>query len=476
MSKNAGVKINFIFNSIYQLSNILVPLATMPYLSRVLGATGLGEYSFAYSVAYYFTIFIKLGLNNYGNRTIAYVKDDKKELSKTFWEIYTFQLMLGIVLFALYLIYGLFIAPKRELGVIMSLLGFASIIDVTWCMYGLEKFKVTSVRDIITKILTMVCIFIFVKDEEDVWKYALIFSLGMLINQIVVIPVLKGEISHCKISKEGVIRHIIPNMALFIPVIAVSIYRTMDKIMLGVMSADEELGYYHGAENVIRVPMAFVTALGTVMLPRMSNMISNGAAKKDLESTFDKSIKLAMFISSAVCMGIMTVAAEFVPLFYGRGFEKCIYLFYIILPGSMFEAFANVIRTQYLIPRKKDKIYILSLIMGATINLICNLILIPRYASVGASIGTLAAYVMVCIVQAVCVFNDANIGRNILNSLPFVIAGVAMFVVFYGYRPPLQSDFLALVAKIVICGLFYMGVLGIIILAKNPCLIKQRRM
>lgn len=439
----------------------------MPYLSRTLGAAGLGEYSFAYSVAYYFTIFIKLGLNNYGNRTIAYVKDDKKELSKAFWEIYTFQFLLGMVLFAIYLIYGLCISSRKELGLIMSLFVFASIIDVTWCMNGLEKFKVTSIRDMTTKIVTMICIFVFVKSENDVWKYALIFCLGVLINQIIVLPVLKSEISHCKISKEGVIKHIAPNMALFIPVIAISIYRTMDKIMLGIMSTDAELGYYHGAENVIRVPMAFVTALGTVMLPRMSNMISNGVEKKELESNFDKSITFAMFISSTICIGIMTVAIEFVPLFYGRGFEKCIYLFYIILPGSMFEAFANVIRTQYLIPRKKDAIYIFSLIMGAMINLIFNLIFIPKFASIGASVGTFAAYAAVCIVQAVCVFKEANIGRNIVNSLPFIISGILMFVVFRGYRPPIQNDIIALLVKIIISGSFYMAVLGIIIFSKK---------
>ncbi|RKM53805.1 flippase [Butyrivibrio sp. X503] len=461
MSKLSSTKTNFIFNSIYQLSNILVPLVTMPYLSRVLGADGLGEYAYAYSVAFYFTIFIKLGLNNYGNRTIAYVKDDKKELSKTFWEIYSFQFILGVILFSVYAIYSLTLAPNKMLGIMMGIYVFSSLIDVNWCLYGLEKFKVTSTRDVLTKILTMVCIFIFVKRPEDVWLYALFFSGGMLLNQIVVIPLLNNEISFCKVSAEGVIKHIKPNLVLFIPVVAVSIYRTMDKIMLGVLSTDSELGYYHSAENVIRVPMAFVNALGIVMLPRMSNMLARGDSKKSMESTFDKSIIVAMFLATSICFGIMTVSKEFVPIFYGPGFDKCNFLFYIILPGSMFEAFANVIRTQYLIPRKKDKIYVFSLIMGATLNLILNLILIPKYASVGASIGTFVAYATVCIVQAVCVFKEANIGRNILNSLPFVIAGVLMFVLLWQYTPKVSNEILALMVKIVMGGVVYLGSLAV---------------
>ena len=135
MKKLSSTRTNFIFNAIYQLSTILVPLITMPYLSRVIGPAGLGDYSFAYSVAFYFTIFIKLGLNNYGNRTIAYVKDDKEALSKTFWEIYCFQLFLGVILFAIYIVYSVFFSPNKTLGIVMGIFVFSSIIDINWCLY-----------------------------------------------------------------------------------------------------------------------------------------------------------------------------------------------------------------------------------------------------------------------------------------------------------------------------------------------------
>lgn len=181
MKEKKEIVTNLIYTSIYQFSGILVPLVTMPYVSRILGAAGLGEYSFAYSVAYYFTIFIKLGLNHYGNRTIAYVRDDKKSLSKTFWEIYVFQLFIGIVLFFIYLGYVLLFSPQKILGMIMALLILAACLDVSWCLYGLEKFKVTSVRDTVTKIIVTICIFCFVKSAEDLWKYALFFSVGTLL-------------------------------------------------------------------------------------------------------------------------------------------------------------------------------------------------------------------------------------------------------------------------------------------------------
>lgn len=471
MKEKKEIVTNFIYTSIYQFSGILVPLVTMPYVSRILGAAGLGEYSFAYSVAYYFTIFIKLGLNHYGNRTIAYVRDDKKSLSKTFWEIYVFQLFIGIVLFFIYLGYVLLFSPQKILGMIMALLILAACLDVSWCLYGLEKFKVTSVRDTVTKIIVTICIFCFVKSAEDLWKYALFFSVGTLLNQIVVIPVIMRNISFSRIDLHGVVKHIKPNIVLFIPVIAVSVYRTIDKIMLGIMSTDVELGLYHGAENVIRVPMVFVTALGTVMLPRMSNMLSNGIDSKNIQHMFTKSIEFAMAISSVTCLGIMTVANEFVPLFYGKGFEKCIYLFYIILPGSMFEAFANVIRTQYLIPRKKDKIYITSLLVGASIDILMNILLIPKLASIGASIGTVLAYIAVCVTQAACVYRELNIKDNVIVSLPYVFSGMAMFVLFRGYNPKVTNEILRLGIKIGVSGGFYLVVVLVILL-----LIKKSRL
>ena len=467
MKSKPEVKVNLFFNSIYQLTNILVPLVTLPYLSRVLHAEGLGEYSYAYSVAYYFYIFIRLGLHSYGNRTIAYVRDDSEKLSKTFFEIYATQFFLGVIMSALYLGYSFLFAPNKALSLIFALMVLAGGIDLTWMLYGLEEFKTASVRDVATKIFTAVCIFSFVKEEDDVWKYALIYSAGFLINQLVILPIIKNRVHFIKPDLNKVLSHIKPNLVLFLPTVAVSIYRTMDKIMLGVMSTEAELGYYHGAENVIRVPLALVTALGTVMLPRMSNMISNKESETEIKSVFSKSIMFAIFVASSVSLGIMTVAKEFVPIFYGIGFDKCIDLFNIVLPSCIFVAFANVIRTQYLLPRKKDVLFVSSLFAGAAVNVILNFMLIPRLASVGAAVGTLAAEIVVCIVQSACVFKEANIGRNIINSLPFLFAGIVMFVAFHNYSLSIHNSIVALLVKIIISGLLYLSVLGVIIMAKR---------
>jgi O-antigen/teichoic acid export membrane protein len=181
------------------------------------------------------------------------------------------------------------------------------------------------------------------------------------------------------------------------------------------------------------------------------------------DDIFDKSISFAMFISTSICIGIMTVSKEFVPLFFGIGFDKCNTLFAIILPSCIFLAFANVIRTQYLLPRKRDVVYVLSLFSGAIVNLVANLVLIPRYASVGAAIGTLAAEITVCVFQSVSVLKEARIGKNILKSLPFIISGVIMFVTCHNYAPKFDNRVIGLLFKILISGGVYIAVLGVMI-------------
>ncbi|MBQ9588586.1 MAG: flippase [Butyrivibrio sp.] len=456
-----SIKRNFAYNSIYQISNIIIPLITVPYLSRTLLAEGVGEFSYAYSVAYYFYMFIRLGLHNYGNREIAYVKNDEMLLSKTFLEIYAFQFFMGLLISVLYIIYIVFISTNKLISILFLPFVISGGVDLTWVLSGLEEFKAITIRDVTVKIASTIFVFVFVKDKNDVWKYALIYSMGFFLSQVMVAPIIFHKISLIKPKLQNIASHIKPNLALFLPTIAVSIYKFMDRIMLGFMSGEEELGYYHSSENIIMVPLAISTALGTVMMPRVSNMLSRGE-RDAVERMLDKSIIFVMFASTSVSMGIMSVSKEFVPIFFGSGFDKCILIFKIILPSCIFLAFANVIRTQILIPQKKDGIYTISLLIGAVMNLGLNLLLIPRMAAVGASIGTLVTEITVCVIQAVSVLKEGNIIKNSIRSLPFIFAGCLMYLVFENYKITITDNLVvALLLKIVLSGSFYCIVLGV---------------
>ena len=444
---------NFLYNSGYQLLAILIPIITTPYLSRVIGAHGVGIYSYSYAIAYYFVMVIMLGLNNYGNRTTASIRDNNERLSSVFLEIYFLQLMIGFMVTFLYVICCIFLWSNSVSHWLMIFYVLSAIIDVNWFFFGMEKFRFITVRNIIVKMINTIAIFIFVKQSSDVNIYIFIMSFGLFFSNIILWPSIFRIIHLKKVTFSAIFSHLKPNLTLFIPVVAISIYTYIAKIVLGYFSPIREVGYFEYSQRIIQIPLSLVVSLGTVMLPRMANLIAtedDGVVKKYIYN----SLIFVMFISTSLCFGLMGVSKEFVPLFFGLGFEKCIYLFYLLLPSCCFMAFANVIRTQYLIPKKLDIIYIKSVSIGAMINLCLNLILIPKFQSIGAAVATLVTEAMVCIYQSYMIRNDIELKKSLYNVLPFIFSGVIMYL-FLLFVPQFSS--------ILIIQLFLKILIGVII-------------
>ena len=432
--KDKSPKINFIYNITYQMLILILPLITTPYLSRVVGASGVGIYSYTYSIVYYFMLLCLLGVNNYGNRSIAKVRDNKEKLSKTFWSIYFLQLFMGILMLIVYFIY-VFISNSqyKNIAIIQSLYIISAILDINWFYFGLEEFKVTITRNSIVKIGSIVLIFALVKSFDDLWKYVLIMSGTTVLSQLILWLLLKKKINFIKISFKDIFIHIKPNLVLFIPVIAISLYKIMDKIMLGRMSNVTEVGFYENAEKIASIPMTIVSALGTVMLPRMSNIVAKGEVDK-IKTYISKSISFVQFLSYAMCFGLIAIGYNFAPIFFGEEFQKSGTLIMLLATTIPFLAFANVIRTQYLIPNEQDKVYIVSVFLGALINFIMNIIFIPYFSSIGACFGTIAAEFMVMFYQSFAVRKTLDIKSYLKEGFAFLIKAIIMCIIIYPFN------------------------------------------
>lgn len=422
-----SVKKNFMYNTFYQILTIILPFLTAPYISRVLNPDGVGSYSYTYSIASYFMLFILLGLNNYGNRMISISRDNKKALSKMFFSIYYMQLVIGVIVVCLYIFYSIFYTSNVMLSLVQSLFVISSIFDINWFFFGLEKFKLTVIRNTVIKIITVIFIFIFVKDENDLTLYALIMAVGILISQLILWPFLLKEIFLVKVNIKEVIYHIIPNLKLFIPVLALSIYKIMDKVMLGNMSGMSEVAYYENSEKFISIPIMLINSLGTVLLPKISYLYSKGKMEK-INKYLKSSLFLSLFITVPISFGIIAISKYFIPIFYGYGYEKCIKILYVLLPSTIFIAWGNALRTQYLIPRKQDQIYINSAWIGAIVNVIINYLLIPKQGAVGAAYGTLFAEISVCFYISKKVNSEFSLKSSLLLVLPSIIFGTFMLI------------------------------------------------
>lgn len=446
-----NVKKNFLFHSFNQILLIIIPTITVPYVSRTLGAENIGTYSYIYSIAYYFVMITMLGLNNYGNREIARVKNNRKLLNRTFSSIYIMQLIIGSIMFIIFINYALFFAKNnRTVFLLMSLQIFAAIIDINWLMYGLEEFAVTSVRNSVVEILILLCFFAFVKNDGNLIAYTCILCLGAVLSQISVWPYAMRRVKFVRVEKKELIHHLKPNIVLFIPVVAVSLYKIMDKVMLGYLSDMTQVGFYESSEKIIKIPLVLITSLGTVMLPHMANIFSDDEyATEKVKRYIEKSLIFAMLLSSSMSFGIMAVSKEFVPLFYGKGFETCIILFQILLPSCLFLAFSNVIRTQYLIPCKRDHIFIKSVFAGAIVNWFVNIMLIPEYGSIGAAVGTLFAEFAVCSYQAFLIGKELPVKKYAATSIRLVFPAVIMYFIICRINLASDSLLLNLIIKVV---------------------------
>ncbi len=424
-----SVKKNFLYNVFYEILVVLLPLITAPYISRVLGTTAVGIYSYTYSVAQYFLLFAKLGIANHGNRSIAAIRDNKEKRSKTFWSIYLIQFTTFSVAIIIYVAYLLFsVDENRNIALIQLLYVTSGLFDIGWLFFGLEKFKITVTRNVILKLCTVGCMFIFVHVPTDLWKYTLIMALGTFLSQVYLWWFLRKEIHLCRVRFADIKKHIKPVLVLFVPVIAYSIYKVMDKIMLGNMSDYDQVGYYQSAEKIINIPTGVITALGTVMLPRMSNLIANGNSEKT-NQYICISFKLVTIIGAAIAFGLIGVSNVLTPVYFGIDFLPTAPIISLLSMTVFAMAWANVIRTQYLIPYNMDKVYLTSTITGAVLNLIINALLIPQYQAVGASIGTIVAEFSVMFVQMAAIRKKLPIGQYFKSVGPIMLIGFFMTVV-----------------------------------------------
>lgn len=451
-----SVKKNLFYNSIYQIVIMILPLITAPYISRIIGAKGLGIYSYNFSISLYFVYFCMLGILNYGNRAISKSENDRKKLSKTFSSIYYMQLITSLLFFIFYIIYSLFFVKNNQnIALLLSLHVISAMFDVSWFYFGMQEFKITTIRQLIIRLLTFFSIFIFVKDKNDLWVYTLIMSLGYFASGFSLWIMLWKKVELVKVSVSSVAKHIVPSIILFIPIIATSIYRLMDKVMIGKFSGMEQVGYYESAEKLIMVSLGVIGSFATVIMPKISNLLYIKEQNKATK-LFNMSMEFSLFIGMAICFGIASISNEFIPLFFGNEFKPSIVLSILLSLSVPFITWSTIIRNLFLIPNEMDGIYVKSVVYGAIINAFLNLLLIPRYDALGAVFATIVAEITLALHQTIRIYKKINLKLFLKYFFIFGLFGFFMFLIVRLNRKYIDCNIVGLIAEIVIGFCFYM--------------------
>ena len=418
---------NLLVSISYNLLTMIVPFITAPYLGRVLGAENVGIYTYVHSVAAYFVMFGMLGLRNYGNRTIARNRDDFELRSKAFSELYSLQLITAGTACAGYIVYLIvFCKIHRLMALIVGLYVLMSVFSVGWFLEGMEMFSTMAIRTMFIKLVNLISVFVFVRDKDDVAVYCLIMSALFLASELLLWPSVLKRVKFRRCKWKDIKVHFKPTLLLFVPAIAVSIYQTMDKIMIGAIASETELAYYEYADKIIQIPALVFTAIGSVMLSKMSYVYHN--EKEKAEKTIGSSMDLTFLVSTSCMFGVLAIADELVLIYYGIDFVKSGPIMMALVPTIIMYGWANVLRMQYIIPNNLDMVYIKSAFAGAGINLIFNLIFIPKFAALGAAIGTIAAQLTVALFFTFSVRRCLPFKKYIKNNLVLWLIGLGMFI------------------------------------------------
>ena len=461
MKKNSIAK-NYIYNLIYQLLTIFLPLITTPYLSRVLGAKQIGIYGYTTSILAYFILFGSLGIAMYGQREIAYYQDNKKKRSQVFHELIIVRfgtLFISTILFYFIFVRGESYSLYYKILIIQLV---ANMFDISWFFQGIEEFDKTVVRNLIVKLLCLVLIFTVVKSYDDLWKYFLIYAGAEFIGNISIWLYVPKYIEKINFKELDFKRHIKPTLALFLPQIAIQIYTVLDKTMIGVITNDmEEVGYYEQAQKIVKAALMVLNALQIVMNSRIANAHSNHN-KKEVHECLEKSFRFVWLFAIPMMLGLVGIANKFVPWYYGKGFDSVTGIIIVTSPILIMIGLSGITGVQYLVQIGKQNVFTKSVIVGCLVNVLFNSLLISKYGGMGAAVASVVAEGCVFLYQMKHFKKEFSLFEVMKLSVKNVISGVVMLVVVVIVTNYLSVSIWNTMIEVLIGGVVYAGMLFIL--------------
>lgn len=451
---------NYLYNLMYQLVTILLPIITIPYISRILGAEGLGKYALTNAYAQYFVLFGMLGLSMYCSREIAYVKDNKKELSKVFWEVNFLRIITMSISTLIYIVVFVFIlkSENRTLSIIQTMVLLSSLVDISWLFIGLENFKKVSIRNTIVKLVGISLIFIFVKKSSQVWLYALILGVTQFIGQIIMWFDIPKDIKFILPNRKNLTRHLNSTIKLFIPQIAINIYTMLDKVMLGWLANEVEVGMYDNSQRIIKISITIVTTLAAVTMPKMVNLYKNSKTK-EFEQNVYKSFSFVSFLAFPMAFGLIGICKNFIYWFYGNGFESIEPMFYFGAWLMITLAWSSIVGNQVLLSIKREKMFTIAVTIGAIMNIIFNFILIKKFQGVGTTISSVIAEFTGMFIMVYYIKDIIKVRKLFENVPKYIIASVIMLIVIKSLEIYVPKNILGTFFQIIVGVVVYLTIM-----------------
>ena len=450
---------NFIFSFLLTGSNLLFPLLTFPYLSRILGAEGLGICNFIMSYGQNYIIIAALGMPVYATREIAKMGDDKAKRSKLFFELLSIHLIFTLILLVIY-IGSIFMLSDFKNYKNLALLGGSFIVfnvfSIEWLFSGVNDFKYITIRSLFIRALSIIAIFLLVKKKDDFTIYFIILICTVFFTVLVDVYNARKFISReINLSFKGILTHVKPFFILGIYMVLTSIYSVLPATLLGFLSTKFAVGYYYGANRIIRMIISVFTSLTTVLIPRL-NLTIEEKGKEEYILLVNKALSVVVSFGVPISFLVFLLANPIVMLLAGKNFVNSILVIQIMSPVVLIVAFAQVFVMLILSVHRKDNAMVILSIIGMTISLFINILFIPQFAEKATAFSQLAAEFLVTFVSFILArrvfkfnFPVKTFLLNVFFVLPFSI------ITYFSFKL-LHNNFLIIVSTSICCGFYFL--------------------
>ena len=459
--KEKSLKLNAVLNITKQCMNLLFPLITFPYSSRILNADGIGKVNFALSIVSYFSLLAGLGIGKYATREAAKIRDDRILLSKFTKEILTINFTTTLISYLLFFI-ALFAVPRfseyRALLCVCSSTILFSTFGMEWLYNAKEEYVYTTVRGMCFQVFSLVLLFTLVKTKDDYVKYASINVISSVGSNILnFINIRKLVDFRIRVERE-IKKHFRPILILFASTVAVSLYNELDKTMIGFLATDEQVGFYSASTKITKLVIALITAVLTVISPRLSNYAETN--KDKFFELLEKTFNIILMLSLPFMFGLIVMARPLTLLFCGENFDPSVRIMQIMSVIIFMIPLATFCSTQIFIPLRKDKYTFYPVLVGAIVNAIFNVVLILKFGGLGAGIATVIAESSVTFASFILVKKSGiSLGKLFSLFYQYIISSLLMGITVYFIMKKFNDSYFFMFVDILIGIIVYFLVL-----------------
>ena len=393
MIKQKSVGVNAGLNMIKTVCQVIFPLITFPYVSRVLHVENIGIYNFCQSVVSYFSLAAGLGISTYAVREGARYRNDREEMSKFASEIFSINMISTLISYLVLVVCILYIPELNQyakITVALSVSILFTTIGCEWIFQIYEEFGYITIRSIAFQCLSLIFLFVFVKDSSDLLVYATITAVSSsganIINAI-------SRRKYCKIRiiiNKKIFKHLMPILVLFATSVATTIYTNADITMLGVFAGNKATGLYSVSTKIYNIVKQMLAALIIVSIPRLSSYL--GLKKiKAFESMANQILNALIVIVVPSVIGIFSLSKNIVLFISGQEYIEAEMSLKILSIALFFSIFSWFYTSCVLIPYRMENKVLIATIIAALANIGLNFILVPCFQQDAAAATTVIA-------------------------------------------------------------------------------------